>query len=166
MWIKYLVNFNSQMWSGATTISWLTFRLILCRSLLNKLERGELTLIAPHRTQLPLAFAFSFHCWPSALSALPCIWKMSSNSSAGVGWYVRFSRAAPPVLEEGGWLLDEYLEGVANVTYFLSVFHRCWRSNFMGVPCLLLRNFFECELALLIVLREESIWKGRSRCYY
>ena len=49
-------------------------------------QRGELTLIAPHRTQLPLAFAFSFHCWPSAL---PWIWKMSSNSSAGVGWYVQ-----------------------------------------------------------------------------
>ena len=49
-------------------------------------QRGELNLIAPHRTQLPLAFAFSFHCWPSAL---PWIWKMSSNSSAGVGWYVQ-----------------------------------------------------------------------------
>ena len=68
--------------------SWLTFRLILCRSLRPEREgqRGELNLIAPHRTQLPLAFAFSFHCWPSAL---PWIWKMSSNSSAGVGWYVQ-----------------------------------------------------------------------------
>ena len=49
----------------------------------------ELTLIAPHRTQLPLAFAFSFHCW---------------------GFAVDMENESIPTTHQGGWRYGQQLE--------------------------------------------------------
>ena len=135
------------MWSGATTISWLTFRLILCRSLLNKLERRA---DSHSPTQNTITFGIRIFISLLAIGSLSSAVYMENEFQLLSGGRLVCSvqpRCAPPVREEGGWLLDEDLESVANVTYFLSVFHRCWL--FYGSSMF---TSFKCELPLLVML--------------